>query len=36
MAAGSSDGTRLAFLQKTGTKKYRLITATVGRATIER
>lgn len=34
MPAWSSDGMRLAFLQKTGKKKYRLMTATVGRATI--
>jgi hypothetical protein len=34
MPAWSSDGTRLAFLQKAGRKKYRLMTATVGRATI--
>jgi Tol biopolymer transport system component len=34
MPAWSSDGTRLAFLQKTGKKKYRLMIATVGRATI--
>jgi hypothetical protein len=34
MPAWSSDGLRLAFLQKTGKKKYRLLTATVGRATI--
>jgi hypothetical protein len=34
MPAWSSDGTRLAFLQKTGKKRYRLMTAVVGRATI--
>jgi hypothetical protein len=34
MPAWSSDGTRLAFLQKSGRKRYRLMTAAVGRATI--
>jgi hypothetical protein len=34
MPAWSSDGTRLAFLQKAGRKRYRLMTAAVGRATI--
>jgi len=34
MPAWSSDGARLAFLQKSGRKRYRLMTATVGRATI--
>ena len=34
MPAWSSDGTRLAFLQKTAKKRYRLMTAAVGRATI--
>src|SRR4051812_22748672 len=34
MPAWSSDGTRLAFLQKAGKKRYRLMTAAVGRATI--
>ena len=34
MPAWSADGRRLAFLQKTGKKQYRLMTAAVGRATI--
>jgi hypothetical protein len=34
MPAWSGDGTRLAFLQKAGKKRYRLMTAAVGRATI--
>ena len=34
MPAWSSDGARLAFVQKTGRKKYRLMTVVVGRATI--
>jgi hypothetical protein len=34
MPAWSGDGTRLAFLQKTGKKRYRLMTAAVDRATI--
>ena len=34
MPAWSSDGARLAFLQKSGKKRYRLMTAAVGRATI--
>jgi hypothetical protein len=34
MPAWSSDGTRLAFLQKIGKKRYRLMTAAVGRATL--
>jgi len=34
MPAWSSDGARLAFVQKTGRKTYRLMTVTVGRATL--
>jgi hypothetical protein len=34
LPAWSADGTRLAFLQKTGKKKFRLMTASVGRATV--
>jgi Tol biopolymer transport system component len=34
MPAWSGDGTRLAFVQKTGKRRYRLMTAAVGRATI--
>ena len=34
LPAWSADGTRLAFLQKAGKKKFRLMTATVGRATV--
>ena len=34
MPAWSADGRRLAFLQKTGKKRYRLMTAALGRATI--
>ena len=34
MPAWSTDGSRLAFLQKAGKKRYRLMTAAVGRATI--
>jgi hypothetical protein len=34
LPAWSSDGRHLAFLQKTGKKRYRLMTAAVGRATI--
>ena len=34
LPAWSSDGLHLAFLQKTGKKRYRLMTAAVGRATI--
>jgi hypothetical protein len=31
MPAWSSDGSRLTFLQKSGRKKFRLLSATVGR-----
>jgi hypothetical protein len=34
MPAWSSDGTQLAFLQRSGRKRYRLMTVAVGRATI--
>jgi Tol biopolymer transport system component len=32
--AWSTDGTRLAFVQRTGKKKYRLMIAAVGRANL--
>jgi len=34
LPAWSNDGTRLAFVQKTGKKTYRLMTVAVGRATL--